>query len=198
MIPCVYAQSTGKAPDIPVTFNLYAPASISVVMAGSNTADKNIKVTQQGTSWTDYGITSDPRSNSLTARWMTNDTDTWQIDIFVNYTTPVDQMISIAAYSPDSLGVSVGGRAPYHIVAIKVWIHLEVNTRLSPRFPTTEEEMQFIIQPGNPLINSIDRNTQAITGNSGLTQYVQLLIIAVVFNIVLTVILALILFRRGG
>ena len=100
--------------------------------------------------------------------WDSNSTDTWTIDVYVNYTQPVEFAVNYALYSIDSEGTTLGTRGENFLVRGQmIWIHAVLTTSRAPHYPTLEESWGFIFGDTTPLMiklgtiqqNEVDMST---------------------------------------
>lgn len=147
----VNAQDQAGTPTISYPIKMY-PGSISVYMFGGNLENKGSQVHQDGLASSEEGFVSNPKGNQLVFSWRTNGSDIWRIEIFVNYTSIVQQTVKITHYGGDMLGNPLGDEPEWSIIGNKIWIRLTVVTTMFPRPPTLLEQVQWAMSPSNPLI----------------------------------------------
>lgn len=104
--------------------------------------------------------------DAITITWSTNSSNIWTIDLYINYSIPMTMSIDYTIDAHDTMGLPTGSgpHTAYLINQQNVWIRFQVTTRPAPRYPTIEEEMAWMLQPGNPYIQRMDRLDYSIFG----------------------------------
>lgn len=169
LIPFVLAPRSvaQELPPLPLIRlgNLYTPSQVAVSF-GLSSAVIGYFGKAQGTlseQWSDFTMHLAP--DALTMVWITNVTNTWTLDFFVNYTLVVDQYVAFYAFGPDSLGNSMGPEAvPVHLIGQNVWLRFELRTIMSPKPPTEAALNAWQQSPESPYMQGQTVTNQRLTG----------------------------------
>lgn len=123
-------------------------------------------------SGSNYNENHDTQQQIITISWYTNASDSWTIDLLINYTLPIAQTVYYWTQVSDSVGLPVSsGPHPLPISDQYVWLRFVVASRAPPRYPTIQEQMAWIGLPGSPVVKAAQDTQNSIDDLRGKMNY---------------------------
>jgi hypothetical protein len=173
------------APNLYAVYDLYIPCSLSIRLAlPDQIIEVKDKIVASPTSGYQYGKGRSPLPNPVyVVNWNTNSSDSWLIDIYVNYTMPISEDINYVVYGVDSTGIQVGAKAVNtRVMGQVIWLHFEITTRIPPHYPTPEQQMGYLFGENSPFIIWMKAQAQAtadMASNQQLLGYAVIILIII-------------------